>query len=174
MFRYVFYQLDLLSRLRTSGTVMAALNSIPPMLNQTYERLLFCIGGEEDRRLAREILEMLAFSFRPLKLREICEMLQLRPGLSTLDESKRLTDPGDVLGICGSYLRYQKENDTVTLAHHSVKTYLTSELPERVNYFRLSELDAHRNLATKCLAYLSLDAFSSGPCNSLQKFGERT
>ena len=75
MFLYVYCQLELLSRLRTPSAVIAALNSLPPTLDQTYERLLGCIDGEEDRRLAREILEMLAFSFGPLKLREIREML---------------------------------------------------------------------------------------------------
>ena len=173
MFRYVYCQLDLLSKLRTPGAVVEALNSLPPTLDQTYERLLARIEGEEDRKLGREILEMLAFSFRPLKLREICEMLQVTPGLPILDEGKRLTDPGDVLGICGSFLNYQKETGVVALAHHSVKTYLISELPERVKYFQLSETDAHRNLATKCLAYLSLDAFSSGPCNPTGKLRHR-
>ena len=173
MFRYVYCQLVLLSRLRTPGAVAEALKSLPPTLDQTYERLLARIEGEEDRRLAREILEMLAFSFRPLKLREVCEMLQITPGLAILDESKRLTDPGDVLGICGAFLNYQKDTDVVALAHHSVKTYLVSNLPEGSKYFQLSEAEAHRNLATKCLAYLSLDVFSSGPCNLADKLGHR-
>ena len=173
MFRYVCCQLDLLSKLRTPGAVIEALNSLPPTLDQTYERLLARIDGDEDRRLAREILEMLAFSFRPLKLREICELLQIVPGRPILDEGKRLTDPGDVLGICGSFLNYQKETGMAALAHHSVKNYLISELPEEVKYFQLSETDAHRNLATKCLAYLSLDAFSSGPCSPTGKLRHR-
>lgn len=173
MFRYVYCQIDLLSRLRTPRAVIEALNSLPPTLDQTYERLLDRIDGEEDRKLAREIFEMLAFSFRPLKLREICEMLQVTPGLSTLDEGKRLTDPSDVLSICGSFLNFQRDTDFVALAHHSVKTYLTSDLPQRVNYFQLSETDAHCTLATKCLAYLSLDAFASGAVQPVGRLGER-
>ena len=173
MFRYVYCQLDLLSRLRTPGAVREALNSLPPTLDQTYERLLVRIDGEEDRRLTREILEILAFSFRPLKLIELCNFLQITPGLPVLDESKRLTDPADVLGICGSFLSYQKETGVVALAHHSVKTYLISNLPQGITYYQLRATEAHRNLATKCLAYLSFDAFSSGPCIPLAKFGER-
>ena len=170
MFRYVYCQLDLLSRLRTPGAVKEALTSLPPTLDQTYERLLMRIDGEEDMRLSREILEILCFCFRPLQLKELCEFLQITPGLPMLDESKRLTDPSDVLGICGSFLNYQEDRDVVALAHHSVKTYLLSDLPPSVRYFRISKIEAHRSLAIKCLAYLSLDEFSSGP---FAKLGER-
>lgn len=173
MFRYVYCQVDLLSRLRTPNAVIEALDSLPPTLDQTYERLLARIDAEEDRMLTREILQILAFSFRPLKLKEICELLQVTPGLPYLDENKRLTDPRDVVDICGSFLQYQRETDIVALAHHSVKTYLISNLASPVKYFQLSEVDAHRNLAIKCLTYLSLNAFASGPCRPGGKVVER-
>lgn len=163
-FRWVYCQLDLLSRLRTPGAVKNALKSLPPTLDKTYEALLSRIDGEEDRQLTREILELLAFSLRPLKLPEICEYLQIAPGMPILDESKRLTDSKDVLSICGSLLNFSSRSGYVTLAHHSVKSYLISDIKGDASYFRLCESDAHRRLATKCVAYLSLEEFSSGPC----------
>ena len=129
--------------------------------------MLSRIDSAEDRRLTRDILSILSFSFRPLSLWEICEVLQIVPGVYQLDESKRLTNPRDVLSICGSLLSYREDTDTVALAHHSVKTYLISDLPEEVSYFKLSELEGHRSLATNCLSYLLLDSFSSGPRWSL-------
>lgn len=116
---------------------------------------------------------MLAFSYRPLKLEEIYEMLEITAGLPTLDEGRRLTDPEDVFSICGSHLNYQRDTDVVGLVHHSVKTYLTSDLRQEVNEFQLSEINAHHTLATKCLAYLSLDAFSSRALQPVSKLGER-
>ena len=106
---------------------------------------------------------MLCFSFRPLTLTEVCELLQVTPGLRKLDESKCLADPKDILSICGSLLNYQQHTGHVTLAHHSVQTYLTSDLQGEAAYFHLSEREAHRSLATRCLTYLSFDAFSGGP-----------
>ena len=156
-------QLDTLSKLRTPGAVRKALENLPPTLDKTYEGLLDRIDNDEDRKLAREILEILCFSYRPLTLQEVCELLQVTPGLRELDESKCLADPKDVLSICGSLLNFQQHTGLVTPAHHSVKTYLTSNLQGKAGYFRLSESEADRAIATKCLTYLSFDAFSNGP-----------
>lgn len=165
-FRWVYCQLDLLSRLRTPGAVRKALKSLPPTLDKSYETLLSRIDGEEDRKLTREILELMAFSLRPLTLPEICDYLQIVPEMPILDESKRLTDSKDVLSICGSLLNLSGRSGYVTLAHHSVKSYLLSEIKGDASFFRLSEPDAHRKLAIKCLAYLSLEEFSTGPCEN--------
>lgn len=156
-------QLDILSRLRTPGAIRKALSNLPPTLDKTYEGLLERIDGDEDRKLARDILEMICFSFRPLTLTEVCELLQVTPGLRKLDKSKCLADPKDILSICGSLLNYQQHTGHVTLAHHSVQTYLLSDLQGETAYFHLSEEEAHRSLATKCLTYLSFDDFSAGP-----------
>jgi len=172
-FRWVQCQLDILSRLRTPGAVREALTKLPPTLDKTYESLLYRIGDDEDKILAREILEILAFTLRPLRLPELCEFLQITRGLRVLDESKCLADPADILSICGSLLTYQKEGGLVTLAHHSVRTYLMSDLQGKSEYFQLLPSRAHWNLATKCLTYLSFDAFAGGPCSSAMGLQER-
>lgn len=172
-FRWVYCQLDLLSRLRTPGAVRNALKSLPPTLDKTYETLLSRIDGDEDKKLTREILELLAFSLRPLTLLEICEYLQITPGIRILDESKRLTDRKDVLSICGSLLNLSDQSGHVTLAHHSVKSYLTSDVKGDAGYFRLSAPDAHCNIAIKCLTYLSFEEFSSGPCEERSGIQDR-
>ena len=152
-------QLDLLSRLRTPGAVRRALESLPPTLDKTYENLLGRIHGEEDKLLARQILEILAFSLRPLDLEEVCTMLQITPGLPTPDESKALTQPEDILDICGSLLKYNQKTRIVTLAHHSVKVYLMTDPLNKASYFKLDAQEAHCNIALLCLTYLSYDAF---------------
>ena len=159
-FRWVQCQLDLLSKLRTPGAVQKALNSLPLTLDKTYEDPLARIDGEEDRALTKQILQFLAFSFRPLALEEVSTMLQITPGMHHLDESKCLTQPTDVLDICGSLLKYDEKTEKVALAHHSVKTYLTSSPRNSASYFRLEEREAHRALALTCIAYLSFDAFA--------------
>lgn len=121
--------------------------------------------------MTREILELLAFSTRPLSLAEICEYLQITPGLPTLDESKRLTNPKDVLNICGSLLHYS--NGRVLLAHHSVKSYLVSDIKGEAAYCRLDAYEAHRSIARKCVAYLSLEEFDSGPCANKDEVYDR-
>lgn len=118
------------------------------------------IDGEEDRALTKQILELLAFTLRPLTLSHVCEILQITPGMPRLDESKCLTQPTDILSICGSLLHHDKQSDIVTLAHHSVQSYLVSDLRDSVAYFQLNEQEGHRSLALYCLTYLSFDAFA--------------
>lgn len=166
-------QLDTLSRLRTPGAVREALTKLPPTLDKTYQNLLIRIGDDEDKILARELLEILAFTFRPLRLVELCEFLQITPGVRVLDESKCLADPADILSICGSLLACQRETGLVTLAHHSVRTYLLSDLQGKSEYFRLLPRRAHSNLAIKCLTYLSFNAFAGGPCSTATGLQER-
>lgn len=134
-------------------------------MDKAYEELLSRIDGQEDRKLAREILELLAFSLRPLTLVEVSEFLQITPGIADLDDSKCLTNPKDILSICGGLLNlHGGETGFVTLAHHSVKSYLISDPKGNASYFKLSASESHRNIAIKCLAYLSFDEFSNGPC----------
>ena len=90
-----------------------------------------------------------------------------------LDESKRLTDPKDVFSICGSLLNISGRSGLVSLAHHSVKSYLMSDIKGDASYFQLSAPDAHRIIAIKCLAYLSLEEFSSGPCEEQSGINDR-
>ena len=136
------------------------MTSLPPTLDKTYEELLGRIDGEEDRELTKQILEVLAFTLRPLTLSVVCEILQITPGLLRLDESKCLTQPTDILSICGSLLNHDKQSDIITLAHHSVKNYLISDLRNNVAYFQLEEQEGHRSLALYCLTYLLFEEFS--------------
>ncbi|MCJ1437034.1 hypothetical protein MMC27_006419 [Xylographa pallens] len=170
MFRWVQCQLERLAKLKTQGAIRDALTTLPLTLDRTYEDML-CRIDAEDKQLARDILELLTFASMPMDLNEICEYLQITLGMAVLDHNKKLTDPKDVLSICGSLLSYQYES--ASLAHHSVKTYLESHLEGRVEYFKVSEIQAHHSLALKCLNYLSMDAFADGPCASGSRLQER-
>lgn len=54
---------------------------------------MLCRIKSEDRELANDVLELLAFSLEPPDLNPVCEFLQIPPGMAILDESKKLTDP---------------------------------------------------------------------------------
>ena len=50
---------------------------------------------------------------------------------------------------------------TVTLAHHSVKMYLTSDPRNQASYFKLDAQEAHGAIALRCLTYLNFDIYST-------------
>lgn len=159
--------------LRTTGAIRTALAALPPTLDKTYEDILLRIYPE-DKALAKEVLQLLGFSLRPLTLNEICEALQITAGLPYLDESKLLLNPKDVIGLCGGLVDFDENTGIVSLAHHSVKTYLMdSDLKGSVSHFRLFDDQANRVLVEMCLTYLSFDAFSGGPCESKTSLSNR-
>ncbi|KAL9037525.1 MAG: hypothetical protein Q9214_005666, partial [Letrouitia sp. 1 TL-2023] len=160
-FRWVTCQLDFLCKLRTAGAIKEALSSLPPTLDETYRRLLLRIETKEDRHLSREIMEILAFAMYPITLTALCEVLMIELGSKSLNADRQLLNPKDILNICGSFLNYEPTTDTVSLAHQSVRTFLTSSLQGEATFFQLSHDDSHRSIALKCLTYLSLDEFES-------------
>ncbi|KAI5777727.1 hypothetical protein EDC01DRAFT_385661 [Geopyxis carbonaria] len=160
MFRWVQCQLERLGKLRTPGAIADALERLPKTLDKTYEDLLLRIDDAEDRSLAREILELVAMSLQPLTLRQLTEALQITPGLAAPDTRKLLADRHDILSICGSLLSCDPSTEVVTLAHPSVRTYLTS--PAASPLFALSAAASHAALAERCLAYLSYTPLAAG------------
>ena len=76
--------------------------------------------------------------------------------------------------MCVGLVDFDESTEIVSLAHHSVKTYLTkSDVEGGSSYFRLREDQANRALAEMCLTHLSFDAFSSGRCENLTILNER-
>ena len=158
-----------------------ALETLPRTLNDTYARIL-CNIDEEYQQYALHILQWLAFSMRPLHLEELSEVIALDVN-DTLqfDPQRRLPDPGDVVEICSSLITvtYRSSDDAqsgrshsnsdesyVSLAHFSVKEYLTSDFIRQAQAIKygLEEMDCHLALTRDCLAYLShLEGVSLNP-----------
>ena len=165
-FRWVQCQVDWLSIQRTANDVRAALKQLPQTIEGTYSAMLSRIP-EIDRVIAREALVWLSYATMPLTLDELCEVVVLRDGCSDLDEDDRLQDLFLLPDTCQGLITYNATTKYVTLAHFSVKEYLTS--PRRKNdnpFFFIDRETAHTRLGSKCLTYLSFVAFKSGPCDS--------
>ena len=108
------------------------------------------------------MLQWLAFSTRPLHLEELGEVLAIDVNESPKFDPRRRFDLHDVVGICSSLItvtssRVKNHTESiVTLAHFSVKEYLTSEviIQGQALKFSIQEIDCHVSLANDCLAYL--------------------
>jgi hypothetical protein len=156
--------------------------------------MLFQIDAQH-KSLASAMLTWLAFSLRPLTIRELVEAIALSSHVGENElgfeyEEYRLSDPNDIAVICPGLIQVRKpfksfssskvsslpENskrntshynsehdvtgysdlDEVSLAHFSVKEYLTSSyLPEILSDgYHLNEADSHVSIAHACLRYL--------------------
>lgn len=188
-FRWVVCQLDALRECRTTGQIKKALCQLPTTLDDTYIRILENID-KRSRHFVQDVLNLIAFSKRPLTLREIVEAIAFDADRRCFSEDEKFRDPLEVLEICSSLISLpdtqkstemtdseQKElnnNDfeqEVRFAHFSVKEFLIDDRLSG-NQFHISNQEANRLIAERCLIYLLSNLKSIDPQtqNLLQKF----
>ena len=152
MFRWIQCQLDCLRTIRTPQALNRALQTLPAGLDETYDRILASIA-EEDHEYVLRMLHWLVASEWPLSAVEVAEAIALNPAKDQLDPAERLIVPEEVFELCGSLIRVE-EDQTVVLAHFSVKEYLLSAhlaaKGERIAKFAL-QADRSRCHLTMCI-----------------------
>ncbi|KAF2006879.1 hypothetical protein P154DRAFT_420933, partial [Amniculicola lignicola CBS 123094] len=160
MFRLAACQLDILRRCRNRKQLLSALDSLPPDLDETYNRILGAIKGD-DIIYAVRILRWLTFSLEPLSLLEVAEVVALDADRHpAFDRDEVLEDHSDILSICSSLVtttvsRFRKE-PVVLLAHYSVKEYLVSGriLDSEAKMYGMENALCHSTIAKCCIGYL--------------------
>lgn len=163
-FRWAVCQLDTLRKCYKLSALRSALESLPKTLNETYNRILRAIDADNVPD-ALQLLQWLTFSRRPLRLKELAEVVAINiEDVPSFDEEDRLRHPTDLLRICSSLvnLHYEEENIDeppdildceIRLAHYSVREYLVSKIEEPA-FAGFAEMSAHLSMAKSCVAYL--------------------
>ncbi|KAF8537950.1 hypothetical protein BDD12DRAFT_886666 [Trichophaea hybrida] len=174
MFRWAKCSLDHIAQLRNDRTIKQALKTLPPDLNETYDRILDMISNL-DKEMAMRIFNWLACSFQPMLIQEIVEGIGLEFGATNLDADSLLNDPEHLIDVCGSLVTVDQYTGTVGLAHFSVKEYLTSrhlQYGNRSVYF-VDVMRTNFRLARLCVTYLCFEDFNSGPCATNEEYESR-
>ncbi|KAF8217589.1 ankyrin repeat-containing domain protein [Mycena galopus ATCC 62051] len=157
MFRWVTCQLDELRKCLVRD-IQATLNNLPATLDATYERILSRIHGPNKDHACR-LFNWLAFSFRPLHIEELSQVLAIKftsNSSATFEEDYIEPDPKQaILRVCLSLVHITPD-ETLQFAHFSVKEFFMSEgiqsMPS-VTLFRIEAQMAHTIIAASCLAY---------------------
>ncbi|KAI9772775.1 MAG: hypothetical protein M1839_002320 [Geoglossum umbratile] len=111
MFRWAVCQLETMKKCLTPAMIRAELKRMPETLDQTYDRILQNVPGLHQR-FVQSALHWLAFSTRPLLLKELAEAAVIDPDTGKFDPNdSRLVDETLILDLCG------------TLVTSSVKIY---------------------------------------------------
>jgi ankyrin repeat protein len=142
-----------------------SLVTLPPTLDQTYDRILSAIT-EEDAEYAMRILQWLTFSARPLYVEEIAEVVAIDVARDpAFDRDEVLEDPLEALNICSSLVtittngeggRSGSVRQIVALAHYSVQEYLVSDRIKQgqAKQYSMIEVECHNVIAEGSLKYL--------------------
>ncbi|CUS07292.1 unnamed protein product [Tuber aestivum] len=173
MFRWARCCLDQISKLRTDKAIKSALKSLPPTLDETYERIL-CNIADEDRELALTVFRFLVCGDRSLTLSEIREGLATEIGSKRMDLDNRLNNEEDILDICGGLVD-RNEMNIAGLAHFSVREYLVSPnlAKGKASFYHITETLGNTELAKVAYTYLLLDDLNTGPCSTVAEFNLR-
>jgi hypothetical protein len=143
---------------------MSALEGTPKSLEQIYTDILVRIPPQ-DRFVARKTLFWLTFALRALRFDELCEAVVIEEGKLSIADDMRLIEPGELLKICQSLISYDATTSVVTLAHSSVREFLTSREIQQgpAAFFSLHSTTLEDKILRKCLTYLNFSHFNSGP-----------
>ena len=151
------------------------LNELPKGLDETYERILTEIESTSQGHHARRLLQCLAVAFRPLRAKELAEVLAFDPdeaegSIPQYHPEWRWEDQEQaVLSACSGLISIvdSGESRVVQFSHFSVKEYLTSNRLSTasgdVSQYRILPEPAHLILARACIGViLSLDDIEIG------------
>lgn len=116
------------------------------------------LQGIDDRyrKSVANSLKWLAFSMQPLTVDELAEIFIMHPDDAfIIDSTERLFTPRDVLMYFSGLIVENQE--TVRLAHFSIKEYLVSSRIQQhlTSTFSIRDIDAHLFIACSCFSYLS-------------------
>ena len=153
---------------KTAKDIRVALHNIPSTLEQTYRNILARIP-KGDFKIAKHALLWLSFSLNPLTFKELCEAAIIDKEHVLIDDDVRFLHPEALLEICSSLISIDRVTLRVTLAHSSVRAYLTSQeiRVSDVREFYLDEKSAIADISIRCLNYLRMPVFRSGYSDSI-------
>ena len=158
----MYCQLEVLRHCFPSS-VPRVLQELPESLDETYERILREIR-KPNQGHAHRLLQCLVAAVRPLKVKELAEVLAFdfsTEGIPKLNLGWRWDDQEEaVMSACSSLVMIVKDGDSqvVQFSHFSVKEFLTADrLAEPIRdvsryYIRLEA--AHTILVRACLGVL--------------------
>jgi len=149
--------MDSLATKLTPKAVIKALETLPTETDTTYEKAMQRINdmNPDFREKAKLFLMWVAYTYRPLNIREIEHATTLLPGDTEIDTDEII--PAKVLASMCAGLVIIDEMENVRLCHYTVE-----------NYFKKVRDEVFINtdvcLARTCLTYLLLDEFEAGRC----------
>ena len=160
--------MDYMCELPNDAARRAALGSLPPDLNSTYERILSRVNqcNLETQKVVRRALRWIANDGGnpDLTVDALCEAVSVDLG-STRRNPEAISDDYEILRRCSSLVRRSEDGEKLELAHFTVKEFLQQIDPQRdlsIGRYRVNVDTDRLILAKVCLTYLNFEDFNYG------------
>ncbi|KAL3480495.1 hypothetical protein BJX99DRAFT_266432 [Aspergillus californicus] len=171
MFLLAQLHLGSLCGLRSPRAVKTALKNLRKGVDaygyaydEAMQRIEAQVPGSRD--LAMEVLSWIVLAERPLSLAELLHALAIEIGESSLDE-ENFSDVDHFVSVCLGLVVVDEESEIVRLIHYTAQEYFKRAkkklFPEGQNL-----------LTSKCVTYLTFDAFHGHLCKDKDDLDKRT
>jgi len=160
-------QIDTFYTLRSDRAIKEALTKLPRTLEDVCCHILQRIERDHGNDIWRgqKLLRWLVKGTRSLSLDELseCAGIDLKSFARSYDDMDIITDPKDILEMCSSLVTISDDKAFVSLAHYTVKEFLTSDrISADLPTFHVGDAEVEAELAATCLTYLCFDEFKHG------------
>ncbi|KAK7044450.1 ANK-REP-region domain-containing protein [Favolaschia claudopus] len=142
-------RMDYLGAQPTVALLQEARKTLPSTLSTAYQATMTRINIQAEglQRLACKALMWISNAFRPLSVAELCQVLAIDPGDTSLDLDK-VPHIETILAVCGGLVSIDKELSVVRLVHYSAQNWVASQFP-----------NAHKEIALTSFQYLEFHDF---------------
>ena len=130
--------------------ILAALDTLPDQLNETYDEVMSRIDSQKDEeaRLARITLSWVVYAREKLTPKQLQHAVAITSESKELDEDD-LTHLDHLISLCCGIVTEDKESGTIRLVHFTTQEYFQQKgnqiFPQ-----------AHERIVTTCVKYITL------------------
>ncbi|CAG8428470.1 unnamed protein product [Penicillium salamii] len=127
--------------------------------NDAYDKTMRRVIDQspKQRDLAIQSLAWVTLAKRPLKVKELQHALAIEKGAQKLNTANIPLEK-DIISVCAGLLIV--ESGIIRLVHFTLQTYLEKT---RQTWFKTF---SEKDISSLCVAYLTLDAFRAGACDT--------
>ena len=165
-FLWAKYQLDHVCEGLTDKQIRDILQTLPPTLYGTYDRILTLIEQQSDRvrQVVKRIIAWLANATRRLHCAELLEAIAIEDDSKSLKDLDIISNPERVIQICHNLVSLAPDG-TVSFIHYSIREYFVSEHLQTIDNHALRSFFvdveiAQVRLAKACLIYLCFEGIT--------------
>lgn len=137
------------------------------VLSHAYQQTMERIGSQEQnaKALAFRILAWITCSRRQLSTSELQHAIATKLDKSTLDQGD-IPDMDDMVSVCSGLIVIDEQSGGIRLVHYTTQEYFERT---RMDWFPNANID----IGETCVAYLSLQPFTQGYCQTESEFEQR-
>ncbi|KAK7052724.1 ANK-REP-region domain-containing protein [Favolaschia claudopus] len=142
-------RMDHLGAQPTVASLQKALKTLPTTLTAAYEVTMARINAQAEgfQKLAQKTLMWISNALRPLSVAELCQVLAVEPGDTSLIPDK-VPHIETILAACAGLVTVDIELAVVRVVHYTAQDWLESQFPY-----------AHKEIALTSFQYLKFPEF---------------